>query len=42
MKDEKEFLNLINELKERFKDSIRNFDYSSTLKEYKAVYLPIK
>ena len=41
IKGKKEFLKLIDDLKERFKDSIRNFDYSSTLKEYKALYLPI-
>ncbi len=38
----KEELNrLIQELKEKFKDAIRNFEFSATLKEYKLLYLPV-
>ena len=40
VKGKEEFYKLINELKARFKDAIRNFEFSVTLKEYKLAYLP--
>lgn len=42
VKGKEEFYKLIDDLKERFKDAIRNLEFSSTLKEYKLVYLPVE
>ena len=41
IKGKEAFNKLLEELREKFKDAIRNFDISQTIKEYKLLYLPV-
>ena len=41
VKTKDDLFKLIKELKERFKSSIRSYEYSTTIKEYKLQYLPV-